>query len=107
MTKRTAKNWIQKAIKRPGALHREFGVPEDEKIPVSDLESEKHKLEDEAEGDKTLPKKDLRLLRQINLAETLRGMPKRASMVETTVRVAYAHPELRPLLLPLILKHVE
>ena len=26
--------WIQKAIKKPGALHRDLGIPEGEKIPV-------------------------------------------------------------------------
>lgn len=29
------KNWIQKAIKKPGALHKALGVPADEKIPLS------------------------------------------------------------------------
>jgi hypothetical protein len=31
--------WIQKAIKRPGALHKELGVPEGETIPVEKLQS--------------------------------------------------------------------
>jgi hypothetical protein len=31
------KKWIQKAIKRPGSLHRALGVPQDEKIPASKL----------------------------------------------------------------------
>ncbi len=26
--------WIQKAIHRPGKLHRELGIPKDEKIPM-------------------------------------------------------------------------
>ena len=26
-------NWIKKAIKNPGALHRQMGVPEGENIP--------------------------------------------------------------------------
>lgn len=26
--------WIQKAIKRPGSLHRSLGIPKDKKIPV-------------------------------------------------------------------------
>ena len=30
-----AKKWIQKAIKRPGALHRDLGVPQGQRIPVS------------------------------------------------------------------------
>jgi len=32
-----AKNWIPKNLKK-GALHRQLGVPEDEKIPVSMME---------------------------------------------------------------------
>ena len=32
-----AKNWIAGAIKHPGALHKEMGVPKGEKIPKSKL----------------------------------------------------------------------
>lgn len=32
-----AKNWIQSAIKHPGALHRELGVKAGHKIPTSKL----------------------------------------------------------------------
>jgi hypothetical protein len=34
-----AKNFIQKAIKHPGALHKELGVPEGKKIPEKKLEA--------------------------------------------------------------------
>ena len=34
-----AGKWIQKAIKKPGALHRDLGVPEDEKIPKSKIKA--------------------------------------------------------------------
>lgn len=33
------KNWIQGAIKHPGALHRKLGVPENEKIPKSKIDA--------------------------------------------------------------------
>ena len=29
------RKWIQKAIKRPGALHRMLGIPQNQKIPRS------------------------------------------------------------------------
>jgi hypothetical protein len=32
-----AKNWIKSAIKKPGALHKQLGVPEGEKIPAKKL----------------------------------------------------------------------
>jgi len=32
-----AEKWIKKAIKHPGKLHRELGVPEGEKIPAKKL----------------------------------------------------------------------
>jgi len=31
------KRWIQKAIKKPGALHKALGVPAGKKIPASKL----------------------------------------------------------------------
>ena len=34
-----AKKWIQKAIKHPGALHKELGVPEGKKIPAKKLDA--------------------------------------------------------------------
>lgn len=34
-----AKNWIKGAIKQPGALHKELGVPEGKKIPASKLDA--------------------------------------------------------------------
>jgi len=33
------KNWIKGAIKHPGALHKELGVPEGKKIPKAKLEA--------------------------------------------------------------------
>lgn len=32
-----AKNFIKKAIKHPGALHKELGVPQGQKIPKSKI----------------------------------------------------------------------
>ena len=32
-----AKNWIKGAIKHPGALHKELGVPSGKKIPAKTL----------------------------------------------------------------------
>ena len=34
--------WIQGAIKHPGALHRQLGVPEGEPIPAKKLAAAKH-----------------------------------------------------------------
>lgn len=32
-----SENWISKAIKHPGALHRQLGVPAGEKIPAKKI----------------------------------------------------------------------
>jgi hypothetical protein len=37
-----AEKWIQGAIKHPGALHKELGIPEDKKIPASKLMKAEH-----------------------------------------------------------------
>lgn len=54
--------WIAEAIKHPGALHRELGVPEGKKIPAKKL----------AKAAKAPGK----LGQRARLAETLRGLKK-------------------------------
>lgn len=34
-----AKKWISKAIKKPGALHADLGVPQGQKIPKSKIQA--------------------------------------------------------------------
>jgi len=36
------KKWISGAIKHPGALHRDLGVPQGQKIPAKKLAAAKH-----------------------------------------------------------------
>ncbi|KTD29677.1 hypothetical protein [Legionella maceachernii] len=57
------KKWIQKAIKHPGALHKELGVPKGKKIPEKKLEQAAKKGGKEG--------------RRARLAETLKGMRKK------------------------------
>jgi hypothetical protein len=54
-----AEKWIQKAIKKPGALHKALHVPEGKKIPASKL--------------KVKPSDSPKMARRKNLAKTLRG----------------------------------
>lgn len=56
------KNWIQKAIKNPGALKKQLGVKEGEKIPAKALAKAA-----KAEG---------KLGKRARLAQTLRKMKK-------------------------------
>ena len=56
------KNWIQKAIKKPGALHAELGVKAGEKIPSSKLAA--------------AAKKPGKMGKRARLAETLKGLKK-------------------------------
>ena len=55
------RKWIKGAIKHPGALHRELGVPQGEKIPED-------KLASAAQSDNPT------LRKRAQLAETLMGM---------------------------------
>jgi len=52
------KNFIQKAIKRSGALHKALGVLEGKKIPASKVEKATHS-------------KNPRLVKEANFAQTL------------------------------------
>ena len=58
-----AKNWIKGAISHPGALHKQLGVPQGQKIPAAKLEKAEH-----AGG---------KLGQRARLAETLKGMHHR------------------------------
>ncbi len=57
-----SEKWIQGAIKHPGALHEQLGVPKGQKIPASKLEKASH-----AGG---------KLGQRARLAETLKGFHK-------------------------------
>lgn len=57
------KRWISKAIKHPGALHKELGVKKGEKIPAKKLEKASHS-------------KNKTLVKRANLAKTLSGFRK-------------------------------
>lgn len=57
-----AEKWIQKAIKKPGALHKEMHVPEGKKIPAKRLAA--------------AAKKGGKLGKRARLAETLKKLHK-------------------------------
>lgn len=57
------KKFIQKAIKKPGALHKELGVPEGKKIPEKKLEK--------------AAKASGKLGERARFAETLKGLRKK------------------------------
>jgi hypothetical protein len=55
-------HWIKNAIKKPGALHKELGIKEGEKIPLKKLKAAEKKGGKEA--------------KRAHLAETLRKLKK-------------------------------
>lgn len=58
------KKWIQAAIKKPEALHRELKVPENKKIPTAKLKQAEH-------SKNPLERK------RADLAKTLKGFKKK------------------------------
>lgn len=58
-----AKKWIQEAIKKPGALHKELHVPMGKKIPAKKLVA--------------AAKKGGKIGKRARLAETLKGFKKK------------------------------
>lgn len=70
------KNWMQGLNINKGALSRALGIPEEEDIPMSVLKDKKRELSKKAEGDKKLSKRELTLLRRINLAINFKKMKK-------------------------------
>lgn len=57
-----AKKWIASAIKKPGALHKELGVPQGQKIPAGKLAAAAKKPGKEG--------------KRARLAETLKGFKR-------------------------------
>jgi hypothetical protein len=58
-----AKDWIKKAVKHKGALHRELGVPEGKKIPAKKMA-------------KAAKSSNPKMRKQVQLAKTLSGLRK-------------------------------
>lgn len=59
-----AEKWIQKAVKHPGKLHRELGVPEGKKIPAKKMA-------------KAAKSKSPTIRKEVALAKTLKGLRKK------------------------------
>ena len=76
--------WIQKTDMKKGALHKKLGVPEGDKIPVSKLKSLKAELHKKSEGDKKLSPADSKLLKQVNLALTLKSVKEGKKSLQLT-----------------------
>lgn len=72
--KKEEAKWMQKAGEKmekkgtKGALHRQLGKPEGEKLSRGELESLKRELQAKAEGDKKLSPSDRKLLRRVMFA---------------------------------------
>jgi hypothetical protein len=60
----SAEHWIAKAIKHPGALHKELHVKKGEKIPEKKLKAAEHS-------------KNPKEAKRAHLAETLKHLKKR------------------------------
>lgn len=82
--KESEEKWIQKTGMKKGALHKKLGVPEGDKIPVSKLKSLKKELMKKGEGDKKLSAADSKLLKQVNLALTLKTVKESVSSLRLT-----------------------
>ena len=82
--KEAEEKWIQKTGMKKGALHKKLGVPEGDKIPQSKLKSIKKELMKKGEGDKKLSAADSKLLKQVNLALTLKSVKESTNSLRLT-----------------------
>ena len=65
--------FIQKAIKHKGALHRELGIPEDKKIPMSLINKKIKEIQDKEKDGSKLSSEDRKFLKRLVLAKTLKS----------------------------------
>ena len=82
--KESEEKWIQKTHMKKGALHKKLGVPEGDKIPQAKLKSLKKELMKKGEGDEKLSAADSKLLKQVNLALTLKGIKESNNSLQLT-----------------------
>lgn len=73
--KKRKKKWIPKDLEE-GALHRYFGVPEDEKIPVEKIDKKYKELQEKSK-DKKLNAEDSKLFKRLHFAVVMRGRGKK------------------------------
>jgi hypothetical protein len=76
--------WIQDTKMKKGALHKKLGVAEGDKIPQSKLKALKKELMKKGEGDKKLSAADSKLLKQVNLALTLKDIKESVNKLTLT-----------------------
>ena len=79
ITVKEEEDWIQSAIKKPGSLSKELGVPEEDNIPSSLINKEIDKLKEKdkdpkKKGIQGLSKRNLNKFRKLNLAKTLKNL---------------------------------
>ena len=77
-----AKEWIKGAIKHPGALHRDLGVPQGQKIPAAKVET-------------ATKSSNPTLRRRAILAQTLKKMHKGKGGCGPKGKGGYATPALK------------
>lgn len=89
-----SKKFIAKAIKKPGALHKELGVPKDKKIPEKKLDAAAKKggkLGERARFAKTLEKMRGRQLMPLGLAQgSIYSIPVLPIMDYTGTQLTYS-----------------
>lgn len=78
------KKWIQKTDMKKGALHKKLDIPQDEKIPQEKLKALKKELMKKAEGEQKLTSADSKLLKQVNMAITLKGLKESKKKLRVT-----------------------
>lgn len=71
------KNFIQAAIKKPGALRKSLGIKKGATIPAKELATKTAVLRKKAEGGKKLTGSQSTMLKRLVLARTLKRLSKR------------------------------
>ena len=97
-----AKKWIQEAIKKPGSLHKDLGIPEGKKIPAKKLK-------------KAEKSKDPTIRKRAILAETLKRFKKKQensdmskeSCINLSKKVSMIYQKLKPFIIESNLKTLQ
>jgi hypothetical protein len=87
---------MQKAVKRPGALSKRLGIPEDEDIPMTTISKELAKLKKKRDSGKKLSKDEQLFEDQLNFAKNVKKKAASTKQVQIQMPVKIVFIELEP-----------
>lgn len=77
MAAKSKGKWMQKAVKKPGALRKTLGTKKGKKIPMSEIDTKISALKKKSAGKKKLTAAQAKMQKRLVLAKTFKKAAKK------------------------------